>query len=99
MAMITPLCLFAPTLLVRTTDNTARMPRHHAATRGDADHERGVCLLTTPEVCLVPFSSLHRLVPDIITASHTWIICRLGGSLPSASQPCLLKTFLTCNLF
>ena len=70
---VTPLVLVAlgspPTLLVRTT-NTARMSRDHVATRGDPDHDRGGCLLTTPERCLVPLSSLHRLVPDI-TASHT----------------------------
>jgi hypothetical protein len=58
------------------------MPRDHVATRGDPDHDRGVCFLTTPERCLVPLLSLHRLVPTSQPHIHVWVDpCHLRHSL------------------
>lgn len=63
------------------------------ASRGDPDCERGGCFLTTPEACLVPRSKSSSPRADITASQH--IICRVSGSLRSALQPCLHKTFLS----
>jgi len=89
---VTPLVLVAlgspPTLLVRTT-NTARMSRDHVATRGDPDHDRGGCLLTTPETCLV---SLESSSPRARHHSLTHI----QGSCIVCVDPCDLRHSLVC---